>query len=97
MSERESMSIPEFAPTFRFQWEEAQNCYVVLYPEGMVKLSQSAGEILRRCDGQTTVGGIVADLERAFGAPEAAADIKKDVETFIEQAKKNGWLRDKQR
>ena len=35
-------SIPEVAPTFRVQWEEVQDCWVVLYPEGMVKLSQSA-------------------------------------------------------
>ena len=46
-------NIPEIvSPPFRFQWEEVQNCYVVLYPEGMVKLSQSAGEIMRRCDGE---------------------------------------------
>lgn len=81
--------IPEFAPTFRFQWEEAQNCYVVLYPEGMVKLSQSAGEILKRCDGNNTIENIVADLEQAFGE----SDLKKDVEKFIEQAMTNGWIR----
>ena len=93
-----SEQIPEFAPTFRFQWEEAQNCYVVLYPEGMVKLSQSAGEILKRCDGQTTVSGIVADLEKTFGTAETPAqNIKQDVENFIEQAKTNGWIRYKQR
>ncbi|HQE41111.1 MAG TPA: pyrroloquinoline quinone biosynthesis peptide chaperone PqqD, partial [Zoogloea sp.] len=35
---------------FRFQWEPAQQAHVLLYPEGMVKLNQSAGEILKRCD-----------------------------------------------
>ena len=42
--------MPELAPTFRFQWEEAQNCWVILYPEGMVKLSPTAGEIMKRCE-----------------------------------------------
>ena len=40
---------------FRLQWEPAQSCFVLLYPEGMVKLNQSAGEIMKRCDGQRDV------------------------------------------
>ena len=39
------------ARRLRFQWEEAQAAYVLLYPEGMVKLGQSAGEILKRVNG----------------------------------------------
>ncbi len=46
--------IPEIAPTFRFQWEEARGCHVILYPEGMVKLNPAAGEILKRCDGDAS-------------------------------------------
>ncbi len=81
--------IPEFAPTFRFQWEAAQNCHVVLYPEGMVKLSQSAEEILKRCDGQHTTAEIIAELQQAFNEQ----DLKNEIEHFIEQAIKNGWIR----
>ena len=51
---------------FRLQWEPVQNCHVLLYPEGMVKLNGSAGEIMKRCDGQRSVAAIVAELERAF-------------------------------
>jgi len=80
---------PEIAPTFRFQWEEAQDCYVVLYPEGMVKLSPSAGEILKRCDGQTTVEDIIKDLNEHF--PDA--DLEDDVHKFLEVAHDNGWIR----
>ena len=81
--------IPEIAPTFRFQWEEAQNCYVILYPEGMVKLSQSAGEILKRCDGEKSVEHIITDLQTAFDED----DLKNDVINFLQQAKENGWIR----
>lgn len=80
---------PEIAPPFRFQWEEAQDCYVILYPEGMVKLSQSAGEILKRCDGSKDPARIVAELEADF----PGADLRKDVDNFLEQAKNNGWIR----
>jgi len=42
---------PRIGRGLRLQWEPAQDAHVLLYPEGMVKLNQSAGEIMRRCDG----------------------------------------------
>ena len=39
-------SIPRIHRHFRLQWEEAQGCHVLLYPEGMVKLNDSAALIL---------------------------------------------------
>ncbi len=81
-------TIPEIAPMFRFQWEDAQQCYVILYPEGMVKLSQSAGEIMKRCDGEKDTKAIICDLETTF----PGADLKDDVQQFLKQAKENGWI-----
>ncbi|MEQ8428261.1 MAG: pyrroloquinoline quinone biosynthesis peptide chaperone PqqD [Gammaproteobacteria bacterium] len=83
--------IPEVAPTFRVQWEEAQNCYVVLYPEGMVKLNQSSGEIMSRVDGQTSIEQIIKDLEAAF----SESNLENDVIKFLEVAYDNGWIRNK--
>lgn len=37
---------PRVAGHFRLQWEEVQKAWVLLYPEGMVKLNGSAGEII---------------------------------------------------
>ena len=53
--ELKNETILEIVPTFRVQWEEVQDCHVVLYPEGMVKLSQSAGEIMKRINGEKHV------------------------------------------
>jgi pyrroloquinoline quinone biosynthesis protein D len=79
---------PRIGPGFRLQWEPAQDCHVLLYPEGMVKLNQSAGEILKRCDGERDVEAITADLESAFNAQ----GLRKDVDAFIEIAVKQRWL-----
>jgi pyrroloquinoline quinone biosynthesis protein D len=57
-------TVPKVGRNFRIQWEPAQDAHVLLYPEGMVKLNQSAGEILKRCDGVASVADIVADLEK---------------------------------
>lgn len=81
-------TVPALAPTYRFQWEEAQDCYVVLYPEGMVKLSGSAGEIMKLCDGNNKVKTIVNNLQQQF----QTHNIQDDVINFIETAYNNGWI-----
>lgn len=80
--------VPRIGPGFRLQWEPAQDCHVLLYPEGMVKLNQSAGEILKRCDGRRSAGEIVADLESAF----AADGLHGDVFAFLEMAARQRWV-----
>ncbi|QGZ38259.1 pyrroloquinoline quinone biosynthesis protein D [Pseudoduganella flava] len=79
---------PQLSRRFRMQWEEAQGQYVLLYPEGMVKLNQSAAEILKRCDGLHSVPAIVHELEQAF----SASDLRADVDDFLRAANEQGWL-----
>ncbi|HEX9404547.1 MAG TPA: pyrroloquinoline quinone biosynthesis peptide chaperone PqqD [Steroidobacteraceae bacterium] len=84
----DAMSRPAVARGFRLQWEAAQNAHVLLYPEGMIKLNTSAGEILKRCDGATTIADITSDLERAF----ATSDLSADVIRFVTFAVEKKWL-----
>jgi pyrroloquinoline quinone biosynthesis protein D len=88
MTAPDATSVPHLGRGLRLQWEPAQNCHVLLYPEGMVKLNQSAGEIMKRCDGERTVAAIVADLEQTF----AATGLERDVIGFVEVAGKQRWL-----
>ena len=81
-------TVPRIGPGFRLQWEPAQESHVLLYPEGMVKLNQSAGEILRRCDGQRSCEQIVAELETAFNT----TGLQADVMGFIDVAGQQRWL-----
>jgi pyrroloquinoline quinone biosynthesis protein D len=74
----------------RFQWEEAQDCYVILFPEGMVKLNGGAGEVLNQIDGQRTVADIVGILKAKF--PDVP-DLDKDIIGMIELALEKAWLR----
>ena len=81
-------SVPRIGPGFRLQFEPAQECHVLLYPEGMVKLNPSASEIMKRCDGQRSVAAVVAELESAF----AAQGLEGDVLAFIAMAGQQRWL-----
>lgn len=84
-------SIPMLSPLFRFQWEEAQHCHVVLYPEGMVKLSSSAGEIMKQVNGKASVSEIIQTLSDLFDG----ADVSDDVIAFFKEAEDNGWIQPK--
>jgi pyrroloquinoline quinone biosynthesis protein D len=79
---------PVLSHGFRLQWEPAQKSHVLLYPEGMVKLNQSAGEIMSRCDGKRTVDEIITDLETAF----ATTRLGDDIRAFMTMAAQKGWL-----
>jgi len=79
---------PAIAPMFRLQFEPVQDAWVLLYPEGMVRLNGPASEILRRCDGRRSVDEIVAELEAAF----ATTSLRDDVCSFLGQARTRGWL-----
>jgi pyrroloquinoline quinone biosynthesis protein D len=81
-------SIPSVGRGFRLQWEAAQNAHVLLYPEGMIKLNGSAGEIMKRCDGTATIAAITADLEHAF----ATQGLTEDVMRFVRMAVEKSWL-----
>ena len=84
-----SNDVFSLARHFRFQWEEAQGGYVLLFPEGMVKLNGSAGEVLKRMDGKRTVADIVADCHAAFpGIP----DLEADVFAMLTLAQEKSWI-----
>ena len=88
MSDVSERAVPVVAHGFRLQFEPAQEAHVLLYPEGMVKLNNSAAAIMTRCDGVRTVADIVADIERTYEVTGLAGDVA----AFVVMARDNGWL-----
>ena len=88
MSSPSENDIPCLSKLYRLQWEKAQDAYVLLYPEGMVKLNESAGEILSRVDGNKSISSITDELEKKFGV----SNLTGDVVSFVELAVQQGWL-----
>ena len=80
---------PSLNPMFRFQWEKAQDCFVLLFPEGMVKLNGGAGEIMQLIDGNKNVEQITDSLQSKF--PDAG-NLAPDVNEFITIAIEKKWL-----
>jgi pyrroloquinoline quinone biosynthesis protein D len=62
---------------------------VLLYPEGMVKLNGSAGEIMHRLDGEKTVQAVIDQLESQFEVSGLTADVLD----FLAIAQSQGWIK----
>ena len=79
---------PRLAPGMRLQFEPAQDTWVLLYPEGMVKLNASAAAILQRCNGKLSTEAMVAELEAAF----SATGIQGQVLDLLQEGVRRGWI-----
>ena len=68
---------PRLAKGIRLQADWSTGKSVLLYPEGIVELNETALEILSRCDGRT-LGEIVCELAEEYEVdPDAlAADVR---------------------
>ena len=82
-------SIVAFRRGYRLQWEVAQESHVILYPEGMAKLNETAAAILELVDGRRDVAAIIAMLNERF--PEAGG-VDDDVIEFLKIACQQKWI-----
>lgn len=74
---------------FRLQWEPVQNSHVLLYPEGMIRLNDSAAHILKLVDGKRSIERIIGELQQQF--PDVPG-LDEDVMTFMGVAHAQFWL-----
>jgi pyrroloquinoline quinone biosynthesis protein D len=72
----------------RVQFEPAQGCDVLLYPEGVVQLNESAAIILKQVDGKRSAAEVAAELNRQFPGEDLTADVRE----FLEVAYARGWI-----
>ncbi|AVJ17756.1 pyrroloquinoline quinone biosynthesis peptide chaperone PqqD [Serratia rhizosphaerae] len=80
---------PMFRRGYRLQWEEVQQSHVILYPEGMAKLNDSAAAILQLVDGKSTLQGIIDQLNARFPGADGLA---QDVLEFFQSAYEQKWV-----
>ena len=78
MAEIPDAAQPRLAKGVRLQTDFATGKSVLLFPEGIVELNETAHEILSRCDGRT-LSEIVRGLAEEYDADSAAltADVRE--------------------
>ncbi len=81
-------NIIEIDPMYLFRWEEPQQAYVMLYPEGVIKVNETGAAILKLCDGINTVAELVSELNDIY-----TTDVTDSIYKFLEVAHAKGWIR----
>ena len=76
-------SIPSLPKHVRIQFDPVRQAFAVLSPERVFWPNEISLDILRRCDGQSEVRQIIADLAAEYGAEEQ--EIASDVTAFLQE------------
>ncbi len=82
---------PRLAPKARLRWDEVEKRYMLVFPEAALMLNKTAPEILKLCDGEHTVEGIVDSLAQRFTEVDRKI-IEEDVMSFLARIKARGLL-----
>lgn len=88
-----STEAPRLARRVRLRYDEVRDQHVLLLPERVIVLSESAAQILGLVDGERDEAAIIAELQRRY--PDA--DLAEDVREFLAQARANKWLQSEAR
>ncbi|TPI38011.1 pyrroloquinoline quinone biosynthesis peptide chaperone PqqD [Mesorhizobium sp. B3-1-9] len=76
-------SAPSLPKHVRIQYDPVRQAFAVLSPEKVFWPNEISLDILRRCDGQSTVDSIIAGLAADYDAgPE---DVAADVIAFLQE------------
>jgi pyrroloquinoline quinone biosynthesis protein D len=76
-------SKPSLPGHVRIQFDPLRQAFAVLAPEKVFWPNEISLDILRRCDGRSTVDAIVAGLASDYDAP--VEDVKTDVADFLQE------------
>ena len=76
-------SVPSLPKHVRIQFDPVRQSFAVLSPEKVFWPDEISLAILRRCDGRSDVGHIIADLAAEYSAAED--EIASDVTTFLQE------------
>jgi pyrroloquinoline quinone biosynthesis protein D len=74
--------IPRFPRGVRLRYDDVRSQWILLAPERILKPDGIALEILKRCDGKTTLDAIIDGLVQAFGAKRE--EVGRDVREFLD-------------
>ncbi|RWF79379.1 MAG: pyrroloquinoline quinone biosynthesis peptide chaperone PqqD [Mesorhizobium sp.] len=78
-----SRSVPSLPKHVRIQYDFVRQAFAVLSPEKVFWPNDISLDILRRCDGRSTVGHIIADLAADYDAEQEA--VAADVVAFLQE------------
>ena len=83
----DTTSRPRLAAKARLRYDRKSARYMLLSPERGLVLNPTAADVLQRCDGERTVGSIVAELARQYGhdVPKVEREVLDFLQTMADR------------
>ncbi|HEY5041495.1 MAG TPA: pyrroloquinoline quinone biosynthesis peptide chaperone PqqD [Verrucomicrobiae bacterium] len=80
-------SKPRLADKARLKWDAVREKHLLLFPEGVLVLNQTAHDVLALCDGQRAVAEIVKTLVSQYAVEINAidADVKEILQKLAQK------------
>lgn len=94
-------SIPRLAAKARLKFDKVREKNLLLLPEKVVVLNETAATILTLCDGRQTVHTITEKIRASLQADTETADtsalpdlktMKADISEFLREMEDQGWV-----
>ena len=83
-------SKPRLADKARLKWDAVREKNLLLFPEGVLVLNQTAHDVLALCDGQRAVAEIVKTLAAQYATE--ANTIDGDVKEILQRLADKGFV-----
>jgi pyrroloquinoline quinone biosynthesis protein D len=84
MSSISDTDTPILAPKARTKWDDVRHQHLLLFPEGLFVLNQTAHEVITMCDGKHKVSAIVRSLSDKYKT-HVEADVREMLSRLVEK------------
>ena len=81
--------VPVWRSGYKLQFEPSQKTYVILYPEGLIRLNETASIIAQQINGKHSIYLILKNIKTIY---ESTAEIEQDVLDYLFIAHQQHWI-----
>ena len=81
---------PRLADKTRLKWDSVRKKHLLLFPEGVLALNQTAHDVLALCDGRRAVAEIVGTLAAQYAT--TASTIERDVKDILRRLAEKSFV-----
>ena len=85
MSDIADIAKPQLADKARLKWDAVRNKHLLLFPEGVLVLNNTAHDVLALCDGQRDLAEIIKTLRERYKADAIDGDVKEILGRLLEK------------
>ena len=78
------MNRPRLVDGARLQYDDVREEHILLFPEGAVRLNETAAQVLELCDGRRSLEEIAAVLSQRYSGADVTADVRELLGGMVE-------------